>query len=86
VTHEVKPISQGHRLVLTYNVINTQPAAVALPTAEILTQPDQDFAHILRHWNTHTDDTPDFLCRFLDHKYTEDSLRCRGSWERTKQS
>jgi len=75
VTHEVKPVKKGHRLVLTYNVINTQPAAAFLPTAEILTQSDRDFAHILRRWNTHHTDTPDFLCHFLEHKYTEDSLR-----------
>lgn len=75
VTHEVKPITKGHRMVLTYNVINTQRAAVFLPTAEILTQADRDFAQILRRWNTYCDDTPDFLCHFLDHKYTEESLR-----------
>ena len=75
MTHEVKSISKGHRLVITYNVINTQPATVALPSAEILTQSDRDFAHIPRRWNTHYDDTPNFLCHFLEHKYTEESLR-----------
>jgi hypothetical protein len=75
VTHEVKPITTGHRLVLTYNVINTQPAAACLPTAEVLTQSDRDFADILRRWNSYNTDTPDFLCHFLDHQYTEASLR-----------
>lgn len=75
MTHEVKPISQGHRLVLTYNVINTQPAAVKLPTAKIFTRSDRDLAYALGCWNLTKTETPDFLCHFLDHKYTEDSLR-----------
>lgn len=75
MTHEVKPISQGHRLVLTYNVINKQPAAVQLPTAKTFTRSDRDLSYAIRCWNLTTAETPDFLCHFLDHKYTEDSLR-----------
>lgn len=62
-------------LVLTYNVINKQPAAVKLPTAKTFTRSDRDLAYALRCWNLTKTETPDFLCHFLDHKYTEDSLR-----------
>lgn len=74
MTHEVKPVTRGHRLVLTYNVINTQPALVKLPTASSFSRSDRELAQIFKCWNENAT-TPDFLCHFLDHKYTQDSLR-----------
>ena len=74
VTHEVKPVTRGHRLVLTYNVINMQPALVKLPTASSFTRSDRDLTHIFKCWNENAT-TSDLLCHFLDHKYTQDSLR-----------
>ncbi|GAB7327168.1 hypothetical protein MBLNU13_g11078t2 [Cladosporium sp. NU13] len=75
VTHKVKPTSQGHRLALTYNVTNTQPAAVKLPTSKTFSRSDRDLLHILRCFNSNVTGVTDFMCHFLDHKYREDSLR-----------
>jgi hypothetical protein len=56
-------------------VINKQPAAVKLPTAKTFTRSDRDLLYALRCWNLTTAETPDFICHFLDHKYTEDDLQ-----------
>lgn len=51
VTHEVKPATKGHRLVLTFNLVNAQPASVRMPSASILSQSEQELARIFRGWN-----------------------------------
>jgi hypothetical protein len=56
-------------------MINKKPAVVKLPTAKTFTRSDTDLNRILTSWSSNAADAPDFLCHFLDHKYTEDGLR-----------
>jgi len=84
--HEVRPVKQGYRVVLTYNLISehaVQATAIAPETLNALAQELHDF------WNTPTpslwtpnklDNPPDRLVYLLDHEYTRSGL----SWTQLK--
>lgn len=84
--HEVRPVTQGYRVVLTYNLI----ARGCTAENELSVQAIKALARDLRRfWQTprqprwtHDDVTrlPDRLVYLLDHQYTPSSL----SWERLK--
>lgn len=75
MTHEVKPVLVGHRLVLTYNLIHT-----ALGSKELSANSDISMSKlrlILSRWkNTLENDVnfPTKLAFLLQHQYTEASL------------
>ncbi|KAJ2985768.1 hypothetical protein NUW58_g5358 [Xylaria curta] len=71
VTHEVKPIVEGHRLVLIYNIIQATGGATS---ADFFTQQDQRLHRAFASLNSHPP-TPKRLLYFLDHKYSEASLK-----------
>jgi hypothetical protein len=87
--HEVHPIKQGHRIVLTYNlVLGSNSTGVRAPTASIngLTEAVRDFFETpaQARWigDQSTRGPPDRLVYLLDHEYTQRGLQ----WNRLKNS
>lgn len=86
--HEVRPVKQGHRIVLTYNLIAECDASAApLPTDEI----ESLSASLRRFFETprpsrlavgRGQTPPDRLVYLLDHQYTQRAL----AWDRLKSS
>lgn len=79
VMHEVKPITSGHRVVLTYNVIN-DARFLPLPAAATHGDHDSQLQQVLRQWSdediwySDINDQVDFLCHCLEHEYSWGSL------------
>jgi hypothetical protein len=77
--HEVKHITRGHRVVLTYNIVN-DARFMPLPAAATHGDHDSQLQQVLRQWSdeniwyTDIEDEVDFLCHYLEHEYTWDSL------------
>jgi 2OG-Fe(II) oxygenase superfamily len=84
--HEVRPIKQGHRIVLTYNLIaEGGPVAAGSPEmrADLLTELVRDFFEtpMPPSWSSDRDrEPPDRLVYLLDHEYTQRGL----AWNRLK--
>ena len=77
VEHTVRPVTSGHRLVLTYNLIQSigGPPQLASRLNDDQTKLKQMLAlwtHTLQH---ESNDAPKFLASMLDHKYTDANLR-----------
>jgi hypothetical protein len=83
VIHEVKPITSGHRVVLTYNLINIDQS-LHLPTAASIGDSDSQLRDALKLWgeagvrNEDNGKEVGFLCHCLEHEYTESSLSLSG--------
>jgi hypothetical protein len=79
VIHEVKPITSGHRVVLTYNLINIDQS-IQLPAASTIGDRDGQLLDALKLWseagvwNDTNSKEVDFLCHCLQHQYTQSSL------------
>ncbi|KAI9715498.1 MAG: hypothetical protein M1812_005974, partial [Candelaria pacifica] len=78
VTHEVRPVTSGNRLVLTYNLIDTAPGTPQ--TAASVGNEKLKLHNIIAFWKASWDDSehencPNKLAYLLDHKYTNASLR-----------
>ena len=73
-THEVKPVTSGYRLAISYNLVNTSPG---LPPFRI---PDTHSAvsvveNIFHKWKKEVYyDEPELIAYMLDHKYSGASL------------
>jgi hypothetical protein len=85
--HEVLPIKEGYRVVLTYNLTVEGSAAVGAggsANTKALTRSLQDFfaTPIRSRWKSDSRDeqTPDRLVYLLDHEYTQRGLQ----WNRLK--
>lgn len=72
VTHSVEEITKGHRLVLTYNLV--QDPSHRKQTADLLLANRLCFAESLRRW-TRSLPERDCLVYILEHKYTQASLK-----------
>lgn len=76
VTHEIKPVTSGYRLVLIYNLVQTNSAPRT--SASILTSSTSRLKAILSQWNFASkfdqDDCPRFLAYKMSHKYTKAAL------------
>lgn len=74
VTHEIKPITSGYRLALSYNLIHTtNTLRPSLPSADgVVTK----LRHILLSWKQQADFDPLMIIHLLEHKY---SLNLSGS-------
>jgi len=76
VTHEVKPVTSGYRLAISYNLVNSLPG---LPPPHL---PDIHSAvsaveSIFRKWKKGGYDQPDFsgtIAYLLDHQYSDAGL------------
>ncbi|KAL8936703.1 MAG: hypothetical protein Q9211_004054 [Gyalolechia sp. 1 TL-2023] len=82
VEHAVRPVTSGHRLVLTYNLI--QLAGGPRQLASSLNDDHTRLARVMALWNdlskrprahTTSDACPSFLAYILEHKYTDANLR-----------
>jgi hypothetical protein len=69
-THEIKKVTSGHRLVLTYNLIQTSGIPAS---ASFLTEQSSNLKTILLKWRAEFL-TTQRLVYFLDHKYSPTSL------------
>lgn len=86
--HEVKPITSGHRVVLTWHLLHSQVQKprpqVQRQTSTVEALTDRVRAYfstpIVPRYGTGAAERPDRLIYLLDHQYTEKSL----SWSRLK--
>ncbi|KAH6625191.1 hypothetical protein C7974DRAFT_376744 [Boeremia exigua] len=69
VQHEIKPVTSGHRLVLTYNLVQDQPQPQQ--SAATLDQNMSKFEQTLQAWSRRHIDS-EYLVYPLEHKYTAD--------------
>jgi hypothetical protein len=75
VQHEIKPVTSGYRLVLTYNLLQDQ--GIPRQTASMLDESHERLERLLRVWNK--DFYPiDKLIYPLEHQYTDASLNVKS--------
>ncbi|KAK5625328.1 hypothetical protein RRF57_001044 [Xylaria bambusicola] len=71
VTHEIKPVLEGHRLVLIYNIIQTGGGAAS---ASFFSTQGRKLHNAIAQLNLHPP-LPKRLLYVFDHKYSQASLR-----------
>lgn len=71
VMHEIKPITSGYRLALSYNLVHTTTSL--RPAVSINTGAVAELRHILLSWKQ-DEDGPEKLVYLLDHKYSQANL------------
>lgn len=78
VLHEVKPVTSGYRLVLTYNLIRPNETPVQLPPPSMAIH-KRRLAEVLQQYNTSVEEHPNdclpYLVHKFEHQYTQASLR-----------
>ncbi|KAL9129633.1 MAG: hypothetical protein Q9217_001951 [Psora testacea] len=75
VVHEVKPVTAGYRLVLTYNLVRTEHYGPS--SAKVVTEENTVFSNVLKEWKRRYDagqPTLSKLAFVLEHKYSEANL------------
>lgn len=70
VTHEIKPLSSGYRLVITYNLIQQRGSA---PSAGTFIEQQAQLQTLLQNWACTLQSKKRVIYR-LDHKYSQSSL------------
>ncbi|KAJ4503804.1 hypothetical protein HRR83_005573 [Exophiala dermatitidis] len=77
VLHEVKPVTQGYRLVLIYNLVRRESTTVSVPASP--TQHQDRIVSVLKQWYVDIDapKSPDYLVYALEHQYTQASLQLK---------
>ena len=79
VFHEVLPVTAGHRLVLTYNLIADRPKTCVSAPPDGMTDSIVALQQLLRHWETNltvpNSAHPRFLLYKLEYQYTQASLK-----------
>jgi hypothetical protein len=80
--HQVRPVLQGFRVALTYNLYLRGEPKVAPPADQLnqLTEAVKSFLELQRPPEHHGDGRPEQLVCLLDHEYTEHGL----AWSRLK--
>lgn len=76
VMHEVKPITSGYRLALSYNLIHTS-ASVPRPTLPNMHAAVSNLRHILRKWHHEAyaeDVETNLIAYLLKHQYSQANL------------
>ena len=78
VVHEVLPVTQGWRLVLTYNLVMHRDGGIAAPVLPSSSAHGSYLKSLLRQWDADLRDDPDglpsFLIHRLAHQYTQANL------------
>ena len=80
VLHEVKPVTSGYRVALSYNLIYTS-TRMALPMAPTYDGPCAKLQRVLREWENGNYQKPekrDYIAYLLKHRYSEVDFR-RGA-------
>ncbi|KAI1768080.1 hypothetical protein GGR53DRAFT_525222, partial [Hypoxylon sp. FL1150] len=80
VTHEIKPLTSGYRLVLTYNIIHVGGTRMS---AGLVGEQTSHVRCLLSRWKTELPKTKK-LIYMLDHKYTQASLSLKNLKGRDK--
>ncbi|CAH0388370.1 unnamed protein product [Bemisia tabaci] len=81
ITHEVLPVTSGHRLVLTYNLI--QQTDFEIPPYELALEHAKKLSTLLEDYNLQLEreagdnKLPPMLLHKLEHKYTQANLRLK---------
>ena len=79
VFHEVLPVTAGHRLVLTYNLIADRSKTCVPAAPEGMNDSIVALQQLSRHWETNltvpSSSHPRFLLYKLKHQYTQASLK-----------
>lgn len=70
VTHEIKPIASGYRLVMTYNLIQQSGST---PSAGLFIEQQTQLQGLLRQWRSAMPSKSKVILR-LEHKYSQSSL------------
>ncbi|KAG5653300.1 hypothetical protein H0H81_001260 [Sphagnurus paluster] len=78
VRHEVKPLTYGYRLALSYNLIQTVPG-VPRPMMPDMNNAVSHLRHVLRKWKKYAYEDSDsldqnFVAYLLDHEYSAANL------------
>ncbi|KAK1717541.1 hypothetical protein BDP67DRAFT_575195 [Colletotrichum lupini] len=81
VHHEVLPVTEGYRVVLTYN-LTIDPTAMASqqrPSATLRRQETRALRHTLRRWLERSENAGiDHVYYGLDHEYAEDNISIKA--------
>lgn len=70
VTHEIKPLQSGYRLVLTYNIVYTSGVRMS---AGLVGEQSNQLSRVLTRWQTKVQFCEKLVYK-LAHKYTQSSL------------
>lgn len=70
VTHEIKPISSGYRLVITYNLVQQRGSP---PSAGTFVEQQAQLQALLQKWTSALQSKKRVIYK-LDHKYSQSSL------------
>lgn len=70
VTHEIKPLTSGFRLVITYNLIQQSGSA---PSAGLFIEQQTKLRQLLQNWTSAMPSKTKVIFR-LEHKYSQSSL------------
>jgi len=74
VTHEIKPITSGYRLALSYNLIHTTSATPpAMPA--ISSETNDALRHTFHSWKHHPEARPLKIMYLLKHRYAQAGLK-----------
>ena len=76
VTHEVKPVTSGYRLAISYNLVNASPG-IPLPHLPDMHSAVSAVEKIFRKWRKGSYDNDDFsgtITYLLDHEYSKAGL------------
>ena len=78
VMHEVKPITSGYRLALSYNLIHTSPG-IPRPTLPDMHSTVSHLRHILHKWSKGaydgSNEETDIIAYLLEHEYSHVNLK-----------
>lgn len=75
VKHEVKPVTSGYRLALSYNFIHVAPPGVPLPCLPEMQDTTNTLKRVLRKWRDEKyESSPNFMAYLLDHQYSPANL------------
>lgn len=78
VVHEVKPITSGYRLALSYNLIQEE-TSIPMPTVPSTSAAHTELKGILHNWSKGLYNTPPPLIAYvLEHKYSRVDLGSGG--------
>ncbi|KIM42422.1 hypothetical protein M413DRAFT_27183 [Hebeloma cylindrosporum] len=77
VRHEVKPVTSGYRLALSYNLIHVAPPNVPVPSLPDTSSSAESLRRILRKWQADKYDSESgqrLVAYLLDHEYSTHEL------------
>jgi hypothetical protein len=77
VRHEVKPVTSGYRLALSYNLIHVAPPNVPRPSLPDTSSSAEMLRHILRKWQAkkyESESDQRLMAYLLDHEYSTHDL------------